>query len=260
MKKIVIGGVILASVMLLVACSNSEASTQETTQAADDKIVKINKNLSSQLVGKWFLHTDGEAKEYEISESEGYVYFDGEKLKVTETTGNHIHTQTEEKQPLDYVFRLEENKVTVLPSYEVSEGSVGGSLAPIELNRDAVKQVNINKTSSTMAEFTDLIGEWKSEEEQKTYYIRLSLENETEQTLRYVDNLDGKDSQLLKVEEVSNQVMTALTEDESSRYFFDFSEKNILTAASGINPSYYSKKGEDVPEGMSKPIRYKKID
>lgn len=101
-----------------------------------------------------------------------------------------------------------------------------------------------------------IYGEWQSINGDAGYYMTIDKINDV--TLMYSDNLERKDSQELKIEKVSKDYVTAITEDEKVRYNFTFSD-DVLTASMGVNSEYYSKKGQEVPRGESKPIQYELV-
>lgn len=229
--------------LLLLSCSNENDEIQYKRKI----VSKIDMDLVDKLVGKWMGQDEGAHGEYIISEIEGYIYFREEKLQITDTIDDFIYTQTEEENPFYYDFKVTNNKLEVFPSYPVAKGTTGGNLAPMELIREATVMANISL----------LIGDWISETESESYYI--SISKNSEDSINYSDNLENRDSQILKIEEISENLISVLTEDKSSRYEFIFSESDKITAFMSVNSSYYSSKGEEIPTGISKPIKYKKI-
>ena len=98
-----------------------------------------------------------------------------------------------------------------------------------------------------------IYGEWQSINGDEGYYMTIDKINDV--TLKYSDNLEREGIQVLIIDEASKDYVTAITEDGKARYNFTFSD-GILTASMGSNSEYYSKKGQEVPKGESKPIEY----
>ncbi|MHC5374879.1 hypothetical protein ACYSNU_13880 [Enterococcus sp. LJL120] len=236
---------ILFMILLLSSCSNNGGLEEREVAST------IDTELVTKITGDWLGDTTANYPaqgKFTIVEKGGYVFFDGNKLHVIDTINNEIHTQTDGEKPFYYDFKLNDNKLTVYPSYSVPEGMAGGSLAPMDLVRDDEKTTDIST----------LYGEWVSVEESETYYM--SIEKVSDNSIRYADNLENTDSQILEIEEVSRESVTALTEDEASCYSFILSdESDKITVFMGVNPSYYEGKGEESPTGLSKPIVYKKV-
>lgn len=131
-------------------------------------------------------------------------------------------------------------------------------------------QTNLTKESNTTVDTTEetvqkerinidfLYGEWESIDEYTEDYIVIDKLNDD--TIKYSDNLERKDSQELKIEEISKDSITALTKDEKTRYRFIFSKEGKLTSFFGVNGDYYAdEKPENIPAGLSKPIEYEML-
>ena len=250
MKKIVYALFISSICLMLVSCSNKRGLEEEEVIKEEEVSTEIDKQLVQQLANNWIGEAEGnypELAKSDIVEKEGYLFFDNKKLKIISATGNEIFTETEEEKPWHYVFEIEDDQLTVYPSYTVPEGMSGGALAPMTFTRDTGEEMAIST----------LFGEWQSVEEPGVYYM--SIREASDGLINYADNLEQKDSQMLKIEKISNDSILALTEDESSFYQFIFSDKNEITAFMGVNSDYFAKKGEEIPDGMSKPIKYKRI-
>lgn len=220
---------ILFPTLLLSSCSNNEG-VEESEVAST-----IDTELVTKITGEWL--GDATANypaqgKFTIVEKDGYIFFDGNKLRVIDAIDNEIRTQTEDEKPFYYDFKLSDNKLTVYHSYLAPEGTAGGSLAPKDLIRDGGKATDMSI----------LYGEWMSVEEAETYYM--SIEKVSDSLIRYSDNLENTDSQILEIEKISRESITVLTEYESSRYSFVMSgESNKVTAFMGVKPSYYEGKG-----------------
>lgn len=248
-KKIIYLLLLSCFIFVVASCSNKKDLKNDETEFKREVSSEIDDDLVEQLVGTW--RNDATAnypaqKTSTIHAEDGYIFFEDEKLQITSTNDNQIFSQTDEEEPFYYDFKIDKNKLTVYPSYLVPKGYVGGSLAPMEYIKD-----------ETLVDISMIVGDWESVEESETYYI--SIEKNSNDSIFYADNLEKKDRQLLKMDEISNDAITALTEDESSRYSFIISNENEITAFMAVNPDYYTEKGEEIPVGMSKPTKYRKI-
>lgn len=248
-KKIIYLLLLSCFILVVSSCSNKKDLKNDETEFKREVSSEIDDDLVEQLVGTW--KNDATAnypaqKTSTIHVEDGYIFFDDEKLQITSTNDNQIFSQTDGEKPFYYNFEIDKNKLTVCPSYPVPKGSVGGDLAPMEYIKD-----------ETLVDISMIVGDWKSVEESETYYIR--IEKNSDNSILYADNLEKKDIQLLKIDDISNDSISALTEDESSRYSFIISNENEITAFMAVNPDYYTEKGEEIPVGTSKPIKYKKI-
>lgn len=253
MKKVMMLVVFLFIILMATSCSNKKGIEEEKVR---DKRVereissKIDLDLVRELEGNWKGDVDASYPAYgmrTIIGKDGYIFYDNQKLQITDAEDNVIYTQTSEENPFYYDFRLTGNKLDVLPSYPVLEGMTGGSLMPSQYVRDN----EIKKDSS------QLIGEWQSVDESENYYVY--IKQVSDGVISYADNLEKKDSQILIEQKNSKDSISTLTEDERVIYYFQMLESDTIEVYSQVNENYYANKGEDIPVGMSKPIKYKKI-
>lgn len=87
----------------------------------------------------------------------------------------------------------------------------------------------------------------------------ISIKQISDGVISYTDNLENKDSQVLIVQKNLEGSISTLTEDERAIYYFQMLENDMIEAFSQVNENYYANRGEDIPVGTSKPIKYKKI-
>lgn len=100
-----------------------------------------------------------------------------------------------------------------------------------------------------------LYGEWESIDEDTEDYMVIDKINDD--TIKYFDNLDRKNSKVLKIKEASENSVTALTKDERTSYNFILSEDGkTLTSFSGVNGAYYTDKGKEAPTGVTEARKY----
>ncbi|HCM88723.1 MULTISPECIES: hypothetical protein [Vagococcus] len=126
------------------------------------------------------------------------------------------------------------------------------------VNQSSSKKTEESNENGNRLKISDLAGNWQSQHEPEKYY--LSIEKKSSDSIEYADNLEGKEPQLLQLESISQDVISALSEDKETRFTFTFSAENTITASFGVNEAFFSdKKQEDRPVGLSKPIEYKKI-
>ncbi|MBP1041024.1 hypothetical protein I6N95_08415 [Vagococcus sp. BWB3-3] len=130
-----------------------------------------------------------------------------------------------------------------------SQGSLRNELPP-------ESSADLSKTST----LSQLVGEWASQTDEETYY--LSIQSDSEKTIGYsqeAPTVKNKTYQPLAIESVTDEGVTALSQDEQTRYWFIF-ENEQITAYFGVNNDYYAnKKASEIPVGLSKPIEYHKI-
>lgn len=248
MKKIIGLVLFLCIILMTTSCSNKKGIEEENVKREVSS--KIDMDLVEKLEGSWVSDSDAnypaQGKRF-IIRKKGYVFYDNNKLQIVNTVDDVILTQTEEDKPFYYDFKIDGNKLTVYPSYPVPEGMTGGDLAPREYMRDD----EINTDTSL------LFGEWQSIDEPEIYYI--SIGKVSDSIIKYADNLEYKDSQILIEQKSSKDSISTLTEDERAIYHFRMLESETIEAYSQVNENYYTNRGEDIPVGMSKPIKYKKI-
>lgn len=248
MKKNICLIIILCLSVILVSCSNKKNLVNNKREVSS----KIDSDLVQQLVGTW--EGDGDANypaygKYTIEEKDGYLFFDEEKLQIVNTEDNEIFTQTKEENPSYYDFKLNDNKLTVYPSYPVPEGTTGGNLAPMGLVREDDLSIDLSM----------LVGKWESIDEQEIYYI--IIEKVSDSTIKFANNLQNNNNEFLEIEEISKNSILALTSDNKTRYTFIFSEKGEMTSFVGVNADFYKdEKLENTPVGLSKPMIYRKMN
>lgn len=250
MKKITLLIVYSCLSFLLVSCSNKKGVGEEEIIVKREVSSKIDMDLVSKLVGNWKGDSDASYPAYgkrTIIEKNGYIFYDNQKLQITDAEKDIIYTQTPEEKPFFYDFRLTGNKLDVLPSYPVPEGMTGGDLMPSQYVKD----------NGTEIDSSELFGEWQSVDELEVYNI--SIKQISDGVISYTDNLENKDSQVLIVQKNLEGSISNLTEDERAIYYFQMLENDMIEAFSQVNENYYANRGEDIPVGTSKPIKYKKI-
>ncbi len=250
MKRIVLLIVFSCLSFLLVSCSNKKGLEEEEIIGKRVLSSKIDMDLVNKIVGNRKGDPDTSYPAYgkrTITGKDGYIFFDNQKLQITNTENNVIYTQTSEEKPFYYDFRVIGNKLEVLPSYPVAKGMTGGDLMPIQYVRD----------DETKIDSSELFGEWQSVDELETHYI--SIKQVSDGVISYADNLENKDSQILIVQKNLKGTISTLTEDERAIYYFQMLENNMIEVFSQVNENYYTNRGEDIPVGTSKPIKYKKI-
>lgn len=250
MKKVSFLMLFLCMILGLSSCSNKKGFEEEEFRDKREVSSKFDRDLVKKLEGGWVSDADGNYPAYGkriIAEKGDYIFYDNQKLQITDAENNIVYTQTSGEKPFYYDFRLSDNKLEVLPSYPVPKGMTGGSLAPIQYVRDEQFENNISI----------LLGEWQSVDESSTYYI--SIKQISDGVISYAGNLKNKDSQILIVQENFEDSISTLTEDERAIHHFRMLESETIEAYSQVNENYYTNRGEDIPVGMSKPIKYKKI-
>ena len=250
MKKITLLIVYSCLSFLLVSCSNKKVLEEEEIIGKREVSSKIDMDLVSKLVGNWKGDTHASYPAYgkrTIIGRDRYIFFDNQKLQITNTENNLIYTQTSEEKPFYYDFRLTGNKLEVLPSYPVPEGMKGGDLMPSQYIKD----------DETEIDSLELFGEWQSVDQLEAYYI--SIKQVSAGVISYADNLENKDSQILIVQKNLKGTISTLTEDERANYYFQMFENNMIEVYGQVNENYYINRGEDIPVGTPKPIKYKKI-
>lgn len=249
MKKTIWLSFILSLTVIMIFCSNKKGLEEESFSDKREVSSEINLELVNSLVGDWIGDVNGNYPGYgkrTITEKNGYIYFKDEKLQICDTIDNVVLTQTDEESPFFYDFKINEEKLTVYPSYPVPKGMVGGSLAPMEFVRD----------DGAMIDVPDLYGEWQSIEESSN--SNLLIEPVSEGLIQYADNVEKKESQTLTIEEMTENSIVALSEDKTSSYMFTFNNKDELTVLVGAYSNDDILK-EDIPGGLSVPAKYKRI-
>lgn len=247
MKKRICFISLVSFFLLLAACSNKKELVEEERRKVSSN---FDMKLVEQVVGDWRPDADASypaQRKSTIVLEDGYLIFDDNQLEIVETIEHTLLTQTNEEKPFYYDFSINENKMSVYPSYPVPKGSVGGSLMPMEFIRDDKSAVQLS----------DLYGKWESIEESETYYI--SISETIEGSVKYADNLENKNSEELNIEEIRKDSISFLTKDKELRYYFSFQDDNHIEAFKEVNASYYAEKKEEIPVGMSKPIKYEKL-
>lgn len=250
MKKTIWLSFILSLTVIMISCSNKKGLEEESFSDKREVSSELNLELVNSLIGDWIGDGNGNYPGYgkrTIIEKDGYIYFGDEKLQIYDTIDNVVLTQTDEESPFFYDFKINEEKLTVYPSYPVPEGMVGGSLAPMEFVRD----------DGVMIDVTDLYGEWQSIEESSKSY--LWIEPVSEGLIQYADNVEKKESQTLTIEEMTENSIVALSEDKTSSYMFTFNNRDELTVLVGAHSNDDILKEEDIPGGLSVPVKYKRI-
>lgn len=218
MKKITYFVLLAFIWVLLVSCSNKTGLEEEHVIRKREVSSKIDMNLVNGIVGNWIGDPDASYPEYGkriIVEENGYIIFGDEKLQITDTKDNVVLTQTNEEKPFFYDFELNGDKLRVNPWYPVPKGMTGGSLKPMEYTRDTGRIIDIS----------EIYGEWQSVDEKEAYSV--SIKEESSGLIKIVDNLENKDSQILKIEEILENEITALSRDSKIRYTFIFSENQM---------------------------------
>lgn len=118
-----------------------------------------------------------------------------------------------------------------------------------------------SEQTTTIDNHAKIVGDWESENENQTYY--LSIRSYSKKSIDYSDEspaIKDKNHKKLSIETITDQSITALSEDKKTRYLFLFSEDERITVNFGVNSEYYSdKKPSEMPVGLSKPILYHRL-
>lgn len=137
MKKIVKVLLVISIFLILVSFSTKSEQSKENQAPST-----IDSFLVEQLNSEWIGDSDANYPAQgrkTITQKNGYVYFENEKLQIIETRADIIFTQTKEDNPLFYDFKINKNKLKVLPWHPVSKGKSGGDLKLLEYMRDDKK-------------------------------------------------------------------------------------------------------------------------
>jgi hypothetical protein len=112
MKRIVLLIVCSCLSFLLISCSNKKGLEEEEIIGIREVSSKIDMDLVSKLVGNWKGDIHASYPAYgkrTIIGRDRYIFFDNQKLQITNTENNLIYTQTSEEKPFYYDFRLTGN-------------------------------------------------------------------------------------------------------------------------------------------------------
>lgn len=129
---------IISLLAVLGACSKQEKQVRR--EVSKD----INTELVKKVTGAWLAEGEKENKVYDITYKKEALWINQEELEVTETENNLVLTQTKKGKLYFYDFQIEGNNITVLPSFPVPEGQVGGVLAPIKLIPIYTKEIEVH--------------------------------------------------------------------------------------------------------------------
>lgn len=81
------------------------------------------------------------------------------------------------------------------------------------------------RDTGRIIDISEIYGEWQSVDEKEAYSV--SIKEESSGLIKIVDNLENKDSQILKIEEILENEITPLSRDSKIRYTFIFSENQM---------------------------------
>lgn len=154
-----------------------------------------------------------------ISVDNKSIHFDGRELVVNSAEENEISTHEKDNEKSSVFFRIEDEQVTVLRSYEVPKGMVGGDLAPITLSKK--RKITTNYIN----------GVWQSVERDYTDFIRVQSNFNPKEFNFYIfkrNEFQEGDFEVLTVVSETDEDIKMINEDKSMYYTFSFYEEDKL--------------------------------
>lgn len=214
MKKKSVGFALVVTIFVLSACHKSP-----------QKKADINTALVQIIVGTWFADSYDYGT-YVITTNHNKIDFNSIHLTIDFTEENTIYTYETDDKKSHYTFKIQEDKVTVYPTYEVEPNTVGGSLAPIILK----KQQHISTEN--------ILSSWQSTDLDYPAFIQVKATfDPLKINLRLAktegDSINETIPLTLESKKSPNS-LTYLNADESIRYTFtnDENKQLVLTPAS----------------------------
>lgn len=214
MRKKMIGLVLLFTIFFLSAC-----------RKPSQKKNSINPETVQKITGTWFADSYDYGT-YVISSDNQKIVFNSIQLIIDFTEENYIYTYETDDKKSHYTFKIEEDEVTVYPTYEVEPNTAGGSLAPIILR----KQQQISTEN--------ILGSWQSTESDYPAFIQVKATFDPLKIDLLFTQAEGASNPetipLTLESEEADSSLTYVNVDKTLRYTFSNYEnkKLILTLSS----------------------------
>lgn len=214
MKKKLVGLTLVFTIFFLSAC---HTRPQEKNSITAETVQKI--------TGTWFADSYDYGT-YVITSDNKKIDFNSTHLTIDFTEENTIYTYETDDTKSHYTFKIEEDTVTVYPTYEVEPNAVGGSLAPIILK----KQQQISTKN--------ILGSWQSTESDYPAFIQVKATFDPLKIDLLLAKAEGaSDREIIPLtleSKKADKSLIYLNSDKSLRYTFSNYEnkKLILTSTS----------------------------